>query len=148
MSDTTSSTGSPARETPDGSRPDGGGTGDPPARLLVAVVNREEWLEEVLAGFLELGITGATILNSEGMGRLLTHEIPIFAGLQTLTSRSRPRNYTLFSVIDDPRKLEEALALLKEVCGDLQRPATGIAFALPVTRVVGLAGELEVTAEE
>ena len=62
--------------------------------MLVAVLNREEWLEDILAGFLELGITGATVLDTEGMGRLLSHEIPIFAGLQTLTSRSRPRNST------------------------------------------------------
>lgn len=125
-----------------------GGGGRPPAQMLVAVLNREEWLEEILAGFLELGITGATVLNTEGMGRLLSHEIPIFAGLQTLTSRSRPRNYTLFSVIDDPRKLEEAMALLREVCGDLGRPATGLAFTVPVTRVVGLAQELDRTSGE
>lgn len=133
---------------PRASAPDPSDEQEPSAELLIAVVNREEWLEELLAGFLELGITGATVLDSEGMGRLLTHEIPIFAGLQTLTSRSRPRNYTVFSVIDDPRKLEHALALLREVCGNLEGPATGIAFTLPVNRVVGLAGELTRTSED
>lgn len=147
MSDATSSH-EGGSAVPRGGRSSEPGSSEPSAQLLVAVLNREEWLEEVLAGFLELGITGATILNTEGMGRLLTHEIPIFAGLQTLTSRSRPRNYTLFSVIDDRRKLEEALALVREVCGDLDRPATGIAFALPVTRVVGLADELDRTSGE
>ena len=42
---------------------------------------------------------GATVINSEGMGRLLSHDIPIFAGLQTLVSRSRPQNRTIFSII-------------------------------------------------
>ncbi len=60
-------------------------------QLLVAVINESERLDEILSGFLELGITGATIINSEGMGRVLTHDIPIFAGLQTLIARSRPR---------------------------------------------------------
>lgn len=133
---------------PRASATDRTGEEDASAQLLIAVINREEWLEEVLAGFLELGITGATVLDSEGMGRLLTHEIPIFAGLQTLTSRSRPRNYTVFSVIDDPGKLEDGLTLLREVCGSLEGPATGIAFTLPVTRVVGLAGELTRTSED
>ncbi|HET9984783.1 MAG TPA: hypothetical protein VFQ38_14395 [Longimicrobiales bacterium] len=109
--------------------------------LLIAVINQEEKLDDVLAGFLELGITGATVIQSEGMGRVLSHEIPIFAGLQTLLSRSRPQNQTIFSVMDSA-KVDAALALLQEVCGDLANPATGIAFSLPLDRVVGLAPEL------
>jgi nitrogen regulatory protein P-II 1 len=110
--------------------------------LLIAVINREEKLDEVLSGFIELGITGATILQSEGMGRLLAHEVPIFAGVAALASRSRPKNQTIFSVIETDEKLDGALALLQEVCGDLNDPATGIDIAVPVSRVVGLAPEL------
>jgi hypothetical protein len=110
--------------------------------LLVAVINQEEKLDEILSGFLELGITGATIIQSEGMGRVLSHDIPIFAGLQTLLSRSRPQNQTIFSVIREDEKVEGALALLQDICGDLNDPATGIAFTIPVNRVVGLAPEL------
>jgi nitrogen regulatory protein PII len=109
--------------------------------LLVAVVNDPEKLDEILSGFLEMGITGATIIDSEGMGRVLSHDIPIFAGLQTLLSRSRPQNRTIFSVVEDD-KVEPVLALLQEVCGDLTAPATGIAFILSLDRVVGLAPEL------
>lgn len=111
-------------------------------QLLVAVVNQEEKLDEILSGFLELGITGATIINSEGMGRVLSHDIPIFAGLQTLIARSRPQNQTIFSVIKEDEKVEGALALLQEICGNLDDPATGIAFTIPIGRVVGLAPEL------
>ncbi len=110
--------------------------------LLIAVINDVDRMDEVLAGFLEIGITGATILDSEGMGRVLSHDIPIFAGLQTLISRSRPQNQTLFSVIDDPRKVDGAIEVLQEVCGRLEDPATGIAITVPVSRVVGLAPEL------
>lgn len=110
-------------------------------QMLVAVVNDPEKLDEILSGYLELGITGATIIGSEGMGRLLSHDIPIFAGLQTLISRSRPQNRTIFSVVED-EKVESALALLQDVCGNLDAPATGIAFTIPVGRVVGLAPEL------
>ena len=112
-----------------------------PTRLLVAVVNDPERVDQILSGFVELGVTGATVINSEGMGRLLSHDIPIFAGLQTLIRGSRPQNRTIFSVI--PLQLvDTALELLKEVCGDLASPATGIAFVLPLERVVGLAPEL------
>lgn len=110
-------------------------------RLLVAVINDPEKLDEILSGFLELGVTGATIVNSEGMGRLLSHDIPIFAGLQTLLTGSRPQNRTILSVIPDAL-VDPVLELLQDVCGNLASPATGIAMVLPVDRVVGLAPEL------
>ncbi|WP_420125211.1 P-II family nitrogen regulator [Longimicrobium sp.] len=110
-------------------------------QLLIAVINQEERIEEILSGFLEIGITGATLINTEGMGRLLSSEVPIFAGLEALAGRTRPRNQTLFSVMDDA-KVDAALALLQEVCGDFGQPATGIVVTLPVNRVLGLKAEL------
>ncbi|MBW3572235.1 MAG: hypothetical protein KY467_14130 [Gemmatimonadetes bacterium] len=110
-------------------------------QLLIAVINQEERMEEILSGFLEIGITGATLINSEGMGRLLAAEVPIFAGLEALAGRTRPRNQTLFSVMADD-KVDRAVALLQEVCGDFSRPATGIVVTLPVNRVLGLKPEM------
>ena len=110
-------------------------------RLLVAVINDPEKLDEILSGFLELGVTGATVVSSEGMGRLLSHDIPIFAGLQTLISGSRPQNRMIFSVVPD-LLVDPVVELLQEICGNLASPATGIVFVLPVDRVVGLAPEL------
>jgi hypothetical protein len=109
--------------------------------LLIAVVNDADKVDEILSGFLEIGITGATIISSEGMGRLLSHDIPIFAGLQTLLQGSRPQNRTIFSVITAD-KADAAFGLLQEVCGSLTNPATGIAFSIPIVRVVGLAPQL------
>jgi nitrogen regulatory protein PII len=111
-------------------------------QLLIAVINHVEQVDDILAGFVELGITGATILDSEGMGRVLSHDVPIFAGLRSLTARSRPSNQTLFSVIAD-EKVDSAIALIQEVCGDLDTPGAGIVFTVPLTRVVGLAPELD-----
>jgi nitrogen regulatory protein P-II 1 len=111
-------------------------------QLLIAVINQEERLDEILAGFLELGITCATVVRSEGMGRMLSHDIPIFAGLQSLLSSARPQNATVFSVIDGDDVVDNAIAMLQQICGSLDDPATGIAFTVPVGRVVGLAPQL------
>ena len=110
-------------------------------QLLIAVINQEEKLDEILSGLVELGVTGATIIDSEGMGRVLSHDIPIFAGLAALASRSRPQNQTIFSVIREDDKVDRVIALLQEICGNFADPATGIVFTVPVTRVVGLAPE-------
>jgi nitrogen regulatory protein P-II 1 len=106
--------------------------------LLVAVLNAPDTLDSILAGFIELGVRGATVINSEGMGRVLAHDIPIFAGLQTLINRSGPENRTVLTVISDDL-IDPVIALIQESCGDLKKPATGIIFTLPVDRVVGLA---------
>ncbi len=111
-------------------------------QLLIAVINQEEKLDEILSGLVELGVTGATLIDSEGMGRVLTHDIPIFAGLDTVASRSRPKNQTLLSVIRDDNTVDRVIALLQEICGDFEDPATGIVFTIPVSRVVGLSPEI------
>lgn len=110
--------------------------------LLVAVINHEECVDDVLSGFLELGITGATVIATTGMGRMLSNEVPLFAGVKALQERSRPANRTIFCVVDDA-KIEAAVALIQEVCGELTQPGAGIVFTLPVSRVVGLSPELE-----
>lgn len=113
--------------------------------LLVAVINHEDRIEEILRAFLEIGISGATVIDSHGMGRLLGGEMPDFAKLQTLVAGSRPRNQTLFSVIDDTAKTEAALEAIQRICGSFSSPATGIAFTLPVSRVLGLAAAISGT---
>lgn len=112
-----------------------------PTRLLVAVVNDPEKLDEILSGFIELGITGATVVSTEGMGKVLSQDIPIFAGLQALISHSRPQNRMIFSVVP-LEMVDPAIALLQDVAGNLDAPATGIVFTLPVERVVGLAPQI------
>ena len=109
----------------------------------MCVINREEKLEQLLSGFLDLGVTGATVVSSEGMGRVLSQDVPVFAGLQTLISRSRPQNTTVLSVIESPAVLEKAIALAKDICGNFDEPSTGILFTVPVSRVVGLSPELD-----
>ena len=110
-------------------------------QLLLAVINHAELVDEVLSGFVELGITGATVLESRGMGRVLSREVPIFAGIPELAAEARPENRTVLCVVADD-KADAALAMLEEVIGGLEKRGAGIACLLPVARVVGLAREL------
>lgn len=43
---------------------------------MFIVLNREEYLGEVLKAFVDLGISGATVVESSGMGRLLNSPVP------------------------------------------------------------------------
>ena len=110
--------------------------------LLVAVINHDSHIDEVLAGFVELGITGATILESRGMGRVLRRELPLFAGLQSLERLTRAHNHTILCALESP-KVDAAIRMIETVCGDLAVPGAGIVFTVPIGRIVGLAPELE-----
>ncbi len=106
-------------------------------QLLLFVLNKEEHLEEVLEVFIELDITGATIIDSIGMGRILATEIPIFAGFRNLMQESRPGNKTIFTVIPD-NKIPRVIQGIEQICGSLDEPGSGILITLPVNKVKGI----------
>ena len=106
-------------------------------QLLLFVLNKEEHLDEILELFLELDISGATILDSVGMGRILAHDIPIFAGFRNLMQESRPGNKTLFTIVDD-EKVSMVVKGIEQICGSLDEPGAGILITIPVGQVKGL----------
>ena len=106
-------------------------------QLLLFILNKEEHLEEILEMFLELDITGATIIESIGMGRILAHDIPIFAGFRNLMQDTRPGNKTIFTVIHD-EKVELVIKGIEQICGCLDDPGSGILITLPVSSVFGI----------
>jgi len=112
-------------------------------KLLVFVLNKEELLEEVLEAFVEAGITGATILDSEGMGRFLTYEVPLFADFREFMKGNKPYNKTIFSVVEKEEKIKVVEELIEKICGSLSNPGTGILFTIPVDYVKGLIREEE-----
>ncbi|MDC7240663.1 MAG: hypothetical protein PQJ50_09915 [Spirochaetales bacterium] len=112
-------------------------------KLLVFVLNNEEFLEEALEAYVEAGVTGATILDSEGMGRFLAYEVPLFAGFKEFMKGNKPYNKTILSVIRDESTLERLKGIIDPLIGGLDNPGTGIMFTVPVDWVAGLVPEEE-----
>lgn len=109
-------------------------------KLLILILNNVEKLEEVLEGFLEIGISGATVIDSVGMGQILSEEVPIFAGLRFMFAGAKPHNKTIFSAVRDEKE-KPARALLQKILGDLNQPGTGIVFTIPIDAAEGLKPE-------
>jgi hypothetical protein len=109
-------------------------------KLLVVVLNKEELLDEVLSAYVEAGIDGATILDSEGMGRFLTYEVPLFSDFKGFMKGNKPYNKTIFSVVREEAAITRLRKLLDSVVGGLAEPGTGIMFSLPVDFAAGLMG--------
>ena len=81
--------------------------------VLVIVLNEVDYLEDILSGFVEEEINGATILDSQGMGRAIVdgdhNDIPLFGALKTLLADSHPYSKTIFTVLEDEEMVEKAV---------------------------------------
>jgi nitrogen regulatory protein P-II 1 len=110
-------------------------------KLMILILNKVEKLEEVLEAFIEIGITGATVIESSGMGHIIADEVPIFLGLRFMFTGAKPHNKMIFSVIKDEKE-KPAIKLLKKILGNLNEPGTGIVFTLPIDKVEGLKPEI------
>ena len=111
--------------------------------LLVCVVNNTASVNEIIGGFVRIGVTGATVIDSHGTAEIAAAQVPVFSGFRHLVQSTRKPNRTVFSVIKDEDTLDRAMAVVEEIVGDLEESATGIMFAIPVVRVKGLAAKME-----
>lgn len=109
---------------------------------LFIVLNKPNYLEDLLDEFIEIGVKGATILESQGMGFAMTHggygNEPFFGKIRSIIDNSRPYNKTIFAVIEDEETLERAVKATKKVLGDIYEPGVGMMFTMPVNNVYGM----------
>ncbi len=96
--------------------------------LLTAVVNNDELLDDLITGWLDIGITGATVMETTDSIQLISHNVPIFAGFRSLTSGGKQYNKTIFTAIDEKKTLDQAIAFLKTLCMETGKPHQGIYF--------------------
>ncbi|HDS30616.1 MAG TPA: hypothetical protein ENN67_06170 [Firmicutes bacterium] len=109
--------------------------------LLVIILDKAVNLERILEKWKELGITGATIFDSIGVGRstLYGTDAPIIANLKRIFEPEHSTyNHTLVSVIKSDETLEEAMNAANEICGDFTKPDVGVMFSIKLDRVYGL----------
>ncbi|MFH1778137.1 MAG: hypothetical protein ABH952_11340 [Candidatus Omnitrophota bacterium] len=112
-------------------------------KLLIIILNKEDYLEKLISLLVEAGISGATISDSEGIGHYLAYEVPIFAGLRQLMGEGKTINKTILTVLDDEKIFSKFKALLIEENIDFTRPGVGIIVTVQVNEVIKSKGELE-----
>ncbi len=105
--------------------------------LLIITLYREDLLDEVLSGLVELEITGATVLDGTPMERILSEDVPIFAGLLPAGSG---RSSVIVAPVKDRTLLDPLIRLFRETGVDFTRPGVGTLFLLPVDFRLGPEG--------
>lgn len=110
---------------------------------LILVLNKTEYLEDILSNLMDIGVKGATILDSQGMGSAIVAGNHAHAGMLTAFKsafdREHPYNKTVFTVIETEELLLKAMETIKETAGDLSNPGEGLMFTVPVSHVMGMA---------
>ena len=104
-------------------------------KLLCVVLNSEDKMEEVLEGLIEVGVTGATVVDSVGMGHII-EGVPLFAGMRNVFRAAKPRNNLIFSVISDTQA-PEAMEVLGTILDCAHEKGRGMAFTVPIDSVIG-----------
>jgi hypothetical protein len=110
--------------------------------MILCVIHDIEKSPALLEAWEEAGVSGATILHSTGLGRImdsgLWDDMPLFPGLDDLLKHEEFFNRTLFSVVDKETTVDLIVSATEKVLGDLSLPDTGLLVVLPVLRAYGL----------
>ena len=106
--------------------------------MLICVLNEPDCLHDVLTALVEGGVPTSTVIETQGMGRILSQDMPIFAGFRHLFAGSKPFNHTIFAVVDGPEVTRRVITLLQDVLADVEGSAKGIVFSLPVSQFASL----------
>ena len=109
--------------------------------LLVNILKQTQPLSDIMGGFAKIGITGSTVINGTGMGRVLMHTqaaSQLSDHIKKVVTDLESANNIILTVIKDKDTLDKAIEIVKSFCGDLYEPGKGLLFALPLEVVEGL----------
>ena len=94
-------------------------------RLLVAVLHREDLLDEVLSILVELEEPDAVVVESRSGLELLEKDLPIFAGLRSLIPSGIDFSSLVVCLIEDDHRAGEALRAISSLQGVTTEEVTG-----------------------
>lgn len=110
--------------------------------LVVLIVDDPEDCPTVLDAWQEIGVSGATILPSTGLGRLvkggLRDDMPLIPSLEDFLEVREEPHRTILSVVEEQSIVDQMVAAAQDVIGDLDEPHTGFLFVVPVIQALGL----------
>ena len=115
--------------------------------LVVLIADDPDDCSPILDRWEEIGVSGVTILESTGLGRLrragLRDDMSIMPSLRDIFSSREVPHRTLLSVVNDQEKVDKMVAAAQDIIGDLHDPHTGFMFVVPVLQAYGLGASLK-----
>jgi hypothetical protein len=109
--------------------------------LMVTIIKDYRKVESLLLGFVEADVTGATVIEGQGMGQLLG-DVPIMAGLRGLFPGSAHESYVVIAAMASS-KISKCIELVESICGPMESPSAGIIFTVPIGTIRGMKDTLD-----
>jgi nitrogen regulatory protein PII len=112
------------------------------AYLVVVIVDDLDQCNPILDAWETAGVTGVTILESYGIGRIrqksIRDDFPLMPTLRNLLRSEEHHHRTLFSVVETEKQVQVLAEAAQSVVGDFDQPDTGFMFVVPLHQVFGL----------
>jgi hypothetical protein len=106
---------------------------------LFIVLNELDYLDDILGGFVDIGLSGATVLDSQGMANIIVNSSKqhsfLYGHLKKFMQDSLPYNKTIFTVIEKEELLQEAVSVVQNIIGHALRPGVGFMFSIPIAKI-------------
>lgn len=109
--------------------------------LVVLVIDDPDSCPCILDAWEEIGVSGVTILESSGLGRLrraTRDDLPLMPSLRDILASREVPHRTLLSVVEDQETVDKMVVAVQQTVGDLNQPDTGFLFVVPVLQAYGL----------
>lgn len=109
--------------------------------VLFIVLNKVNYLDDVLSALVKQGVRGATILDSKGMAGAVVHgqmEVsPLFGAFKSIIDGAHPYNNTIFTVVNE-NILDNVVKAVQDVLADIKHPGAGFMFTVPAGAIYDL----------
>jgi hypothetical protein len=108
--------------------------------MMMFVLDDTARLDDVLAAWAAVGISGTTFFESTGGRRRKAWRQRVHARYDygRLSEAEAAGNCTLFAIVPDEQVARECLAAIERIVGDLDGPDTGVFMAWPLAVVKGV----------
>lgn len=114
--------------------------------VLYIVLNDTDHLEGIFEKFLELGVKGATVLDSQGMAASI---LSYATGMSSLLSGPfsqlgkdyDPNSKTIFTVLKNHEMAERVAHEIRNLLKNTDKKVIGFMFTMPVTGIYTLSNE-------
>ena len=108
---------------------------------LFLVLNETNLLEEILDRFVDVGVQGATILDSQGMASALAEtppDLPFFSAIRARFETARPYSKPILTALASEESAERTVHAARAVLSTVDAPGAGLMFSLPLGMVYRL----------
>ncbi len=114
-------------------------------QMLVFITKQTECITPILADLLSRNISGATVIDCEGMLKTINESSidppPVFGSLRHFINPGQETAKLLMIIAKDDERLALVKQIIHDHVGKLNKPNTGIMFEIPVMNVEGVSKE-------